>query len=32
MAVCGSDRGGARAAVLYTLIGTAELNDIDPQA
>ena len=29
---CGSDRGGVRAAVMYTLIGTAKLNDIDPQA
>lgn len=29
---CGSDRGGQRAAVLYTLIQTAKLNDIDPQA
>ena len=29
---CGSDRGGERAAILYTLIGTAKLNDIDPQA
>ena len=29
---CGSDRGGARAAVMYTLIGTAKLNDVDPQA
>jgi transposase len=29
---CGSDRGGERAAVMYTLIGTAKLNDIDPQA
>lgn len=28
----GSDRGGERAAVLYTLIQTARLNDIDPQA
>ena len=28
----GSDRGGARAAVMYTLIGTANLNDVDPQA
>ena len=28
----GSDRGGLRAAVMYTLIGTAKLNDIDPQA
>jgi len=29
---CGSDRGGARAAILYTLIGTAKLSGIDPQA
>jgi transposase len=29
---CGSDRGGLRAAVMYTLIGTAKLNDVDPQA
>ena len=28
----GSDRGGARAAAMYTLIGTAKLNDIDPRA
>jgi transposase len=28
----GSDRGGARAAVMYTLIGTAKLNHVDPQA
>ena len=28
----GSDRGGARAAVMYTLIGTAKLNGVDPQA
>ena len=28
----GSDRGGVRAAVKYTLIGTAKLNDVDPQA
>ena len=28
----GSDRGGARAAVMYTLIGTAKLNNVDPQA
>ena len=28
---CGSDRGGLRAAAIYTLIGTAKLNDIDPQ-
>ena len=27
----GSDRGGVRAAVMYTLIGTAKLNDVDPQ-
>ena len=29
---CGSDRGGERAAVLYTLIQTAKLNGVDPQA
>ena len=28
----GSERGGERAAIMYTLIGTAKLNDIDPQA
>ena len=28
----GSDRGGERAAAIYTLIVTAKLNDIDPQA
>jgi transposase len=28
----GSDRGGQRAALLYSLIVTAKLNDIDPQA
>src|SRR4051812_2787395 len=28
----GSDRGGERAALMYTLIQTARLNDIDPQA
>ena len=28
----GSDRGGERAAMMYTLIGTARLNDVDPQA
>ena len=27
----GSDRGGQRAAVMYTLLGTAKLNDVDPQ-
>ena len=29
---CGSDAGGHRAAAIYTLIETAKLNDIDPQA
>ena len=28
----GSDRGGVRATAMYTLIGTAKLNDVDPQA
>jgi transposase len=28
----GSDRGGERAAIMYTLIQTARLNDVDPQA
>jgi transposase len=28
----GSDRGGERAAVMYTLIQTARLNNVDPQA
>jgi IS66 C-terminal element len=28
----GSDAGGERAAVMYTLIQTARLNDVDPQA
>jgi transposase len=28
----GSDRGGERAAAIYTLIVTAKLNDINPQA
>ena len=27
-----SDRGGVRAAAMYTMIGTAKLNDVDPQA
>jgi hypothetical protein len=27
----GSDRGGERAALMYALIQTARLNDIDPQ-
>jgi len=29
---CGSDRGGERAALMYGLIVTAKMNDIDPQA
>src|SRR5882672_10281674 len=29
---CGSDRGGQRAAALYSLIVTAKMNDIDAQA
>jgi transposase len=29
---CGSDRGGQRAATMYSLIVTAKMNDIDPQA
>ncbi len=28
----GSERGGDRAAFMYTLIVTAKTNDIDPQA
>src|SRR3978361_815146 len=28
----GSDRGGQRTAVMLSLIATAKLNDIDPQA
>jgi IS66 C-terminal element len=28
----GSERGAERAAVMYTLIQTAKLNDVDPQA
>ena len=27
----GSDRGGERAATLYSLIGSAKLNDLDPE-
>jgi transposase len=27
-----SDRGGKRAAVMYSLIASATMNDIDPQA
>ena len=29
---CGSDRGGERAAAIYSLIATAKLNNIDPEA
>ena len=29
---CGSDEGGRRAAVMYTLIETAKLNGADPKA
>ena len=29
---CGSDAGGERAAAIYSLIGTAKLNEIDPEA
>lgn len=28
----GSDEGGRRAAAIYSLIASAKLNDIDPQA
>ncbi len=28
----GSDRGGLRAAIIYSLIVTAKMNDVDPQA
>ena len=28
----GSDEGGRRSAAIYTLIATAKLNDVDPQA
>lgn len=28
----GSDRGGERAAAIYSLIGSAKLNDLDPEA
>jgi transposase len=27
----GSDKGGERAAAIYSLIGTAKLNDLDPE-
>jgi transposase len=29
---CGSDRGGQRAAAMYSLIIRAKMNDVDPQA
>ena len=29
---CGSDAGGERAAAIYSLIGTAKLNGLDPEA
>jgi transposase len=29
---CGSDRGGRRAAAMYSLIVTCKLNDVDPHA
>ena len=29
---CGSDAGGSRAAAFYTLIGTARMNGIEPEA
>jgi len=29
---CGSDRGGDRAAVIYSLIVSAKLSGVDPQA
>ena len=29
---CGSDSGGQRAALIYTLVETAKLNDVDPRA
>ena len=29
---CGSDAGGERAAAVYSLVGTAKLNGIDPEA
>ena len=29
---CGSDRGGQRAAIMFSLIQSCRLNDVDPQA
>jgi transposase len=29
---CGSDRGGQRAAMMYSLIASCKMNDVDPQA
>jgi hypothetical protein len=29
---CGSDAGGSRAVAVYSLIGAAKLNDLDPGA
>jgi transposase len=29
---CGSDRGGERAALMYGLIATCKMNEVDPQA
>ena len=29
---CGSDRGGDRAALMYSMIVIAKMNDVDPQA
>jgi len=29
---CGSDRGGQRAAIMFSLIRSCRLNDLDPQA
>jgi len=29
---CGSDRGGLRAATMYSLIVTAKMNGVDPEA
>ncbi len=28
---CGSDAGGERAAAIYSLLGTAKLNGLDPE-